>query len=375
MTILFDNLNFRNTVVLFKTICKLNNKQMPNLNGNLKDKSLNYPLLLTIAGSLLFLVFPVFTSPDFNWNFRFVRVGAFQQSFLSYLVALLFFFIHRYWILPRYYFTQQYFIYGIALLLSFFLCVVLPYSILDEGRPPMPFDTGRGPGPAPLLPTQGVFQFLFVVVCSHLLAANSRLRQVRQQQLEAELSYLKAQINPHFLFNSLNSIYALVLKHSADAPKAVVQLSNMMRYALDENPHPYIALSKELDFLEDYIALQSYRTHAGLVFESQIVRPENTALRIAPMVLVSFLENAFKYGVNPECAGKIILSIKVTEAQELDFYCSNKIVVAQPVVSNSRIGLKNTLQRLDSLYGTKYSINIAEDRDQYSVHLKLPLYD
>lgn len=348
---------------------------MPNLNGNLKDKSRNYPLLLTIAGSLLFLLFPVFTSPDFNWNFRFVQVGAFQQSFLSYLVALLFFFVHRYWLLPRYYFTQQYFIYGLALLLSFFLCVVLPYAILDGGRPPMHFEGRRGPGPGPLLPTQGVFQFLFVVVCSHLLAANSRLRQIRQQQLEAELSYLKAQINPHFLFNSLNSIYALVLKHSADAPKAVVQLSNMMRYALDDNPHPYIAVRKEFDFLEDYIALQSYRTHPGLVFESLIVRPENTALRIVPMVLVSFLENAFKYGVNPERSGKIILRIKVTEEQELDFYCSNKIVVTQPGGSSSGIGLKNTLQRLDSLYGTQYSIKITEDRDQYSVHLKLPLYD
>jgi len=349
---------------------------MSNLNGNLKDKRRNYPLLLTIVGCLLFLGFPVFTSPDFNWNFRFVRVGAFQQSFLSYLVALAFFFVHRYWILPRYYFKRHYFIYGLALLISFLACVVLPYYLMEDAvRPPMPFRTGGGPGPAPLLPTQGVFQFLFVVVCSHLLAANSRLRHLRQQQLETELSYLKAQINPHFLFNSLNSIYALVLKHSADAPKAVVQLSNMMRYALDDNTHQYITLSKELDFLEDYIALQSYRTHTELVFESEIIRPSNTALRVAPMLLVPFVENAFKYGVNPENAGKIVLRIRVDDNQVLDFYCSNKIVVPQTVMTNSRIGLKNTLQRLESLYGSKYTINIMENEAQYSVHLKLPLYD
>lgn len=348
---------------------------MPNLNGNLKDKSLNYPLLLTIAGSLLFLGFPIFTSPDFNWNFRFVGVGAFQQSFLSYLVALLFFFIHRYWLLPRYYFKHRYLLYALALLLSFFVCVVVPYFILDVDRPPMPFRRGAGPGPGPLMPTQGVFQFLFVVVCSHLMAANSRLRQVRQQKLETELSYLKAQINPHFLFNSLNSIYALVLKRSEDAPKAVVQLSNMMRYALDDNTHQYIALSKEFDFLEDYIALQSYRTPAELVFESSIIRPANTALLIAPMLLVSFVENAFKYGVNPESTGKITLSIRVTDDHVLDFRCSNKIVVEQSATSNSKIGLKNTLQRLESLYGSKYSLSITEDEDQYSVHLKLSLHD
>ncbi len=349
---------------------------MSNLNGNLKDKRLNYPLLLTIAGCLLFMVFPVFTSPDFNWNFRFVSVGAFQQSFLSYLVALAFFFVHRYWILPRYYFKRRYFIYGLALLISFFACVVLPYYLMEDVvRPPMPFRTGRGPGPSPLLPTQGVFQFLFVVVCSHLLAANSRLRHLRQQQLETELSYLKAQINPHFLFNSLNSIYALVLKHSEDAPKAVVQLSNMMRYALGDNTQQYITLNKELDFLDDYIALQSYRAHAELVFESEIIRPSNTALRIVPMLLVPFVENAFKYGVNPENAGKIVLRISVGDDQVLDFYCSNKIVVPQTVMTNSRIGLKNTLQRLESLYGNKYTINIVENEEQYSVHLKLPLYD
>lgn len=349
---------------------------MSNLNGNLKDKPRNYPLLLTIAGCLLFLGFPVFTSPDFNWNFRFVRVGAFQQSFLSYLVALAFFFLHRYWILPRYYFKRLYFIYGLALLISFLTCVVLPYYLLEDAmRPPMPFRAGRGRGPAPLLPTQGVFQFLFVVVCSHLIAANSRLRLLRQQQLETELSYLKAQINPHFLFNSLNSIYALVLKRSEDAPKAVVQLSNMMRYALDDNTHQYITLDKELDFLEDYIALQAYRAHAELIFEPEIIRPPNTALRIAPMLLVPFVENAFKYGVNPENAGKIVLNISVDDSQVLDFYCSNKIVVPQALITNSRIGLKNTLQRLESLYGNKYSINIVENEEQYSVHLKLPLYD
>lgn len=349
---------------------------MSNLNGNLKDKGFNYPLLLTIAGCLLFLGFPVFTSPDFNWNFRFVQVGAFRQSFLSYLVALAFFFIHRYWILPQYYFKRRYFVYGLALLISFVACVVLPYSIMrDVARPPMPFGSGRGHGPAPLLPTQGVFQFLFVVVCSHLLAANSRLKHLRQQQLETELSYLKAQINPHFLFNSLNSIYALVLKHSEDAPKAVVQLSNMMRYALDENIHQYISLNKELNFLEDYIALQSYRAHPELVFEAEIIRPSNATLRIAPMLLVPFVENAFKYGVNPEKAGEIVLRISVDNDQVLDFYCCNKIVLAQPVMSNSRIGLKNTMQRLESLYGNKYTIDIVEKEEQYRVHLKLPLYD
>ncbi len=348
---------------------------MSNLNGNLKDRRLNYPLLLTVAACLLFLSFPVFTSPDFNWNFRFVSVRGFQQSFLSYLIALAFFFVHRYWILPRYYFERQYIIYGLLLLCSFLVCVILPYYIDDVLRPGGYFRQGRGPGRAPLKYTQGVFQFLFVVVCAHLLAANSRLKHLRQQQLETELSYLKAQINPHFLFNSLNSIYALVLKHSEDAPKAVVQLSNMMRYALDDNTHQYITLEKELGFLEDYIALQAYRAHAELVFNLEIIRPANMSLRIAPMLLLPFVENAFKYGVNPENTGEIVLRISVDDHQLLDFYCSNKIVVPQPVINKSRIGLKNTLKRLENIYGNRYTINIVADQAQYSVHLKLPLYD
>lgn len=350
---------------------------MQNLKRNLKINNTTYTIAIAIVMSILFLLFPIFTSPDFNWNFRFIKVVPFQRSFVTYLLALSFFFINWKILLPQFFFKRKYVIYIIVLLVLFTLSNYIPLLFFKEQMPermPAP-PMGMNNRPMPFIPAQNTFQFLFAFAVSLLIATHHRVRQMEQQKLEVELSYLKAQINPHFFFNSLNSIYALVLQKSDKAPNALIQLSNMMRYVLEDGVGQYIELSKEINFLKDYFALQSFRLHDDVKVAFKMDDSQLSNGLIAPMLFATFIENAFKYGVNPDEPGNIKVSITMEADNRLRFYCSNSIVRFGNSlhVQSAGIGLKNAQQRLDNLYGGQYILDVKQDNNTYQVNLILPL--
>ena len=202
-----------------------------------------------------------------------------------------------------------------------------------------------------------------------------RLRAVLEQdKISSELSFLKAQINPHFFFNTLNNIYALTLVNADTSRKALHQLSRMMRYVLYDTQHGTAQLNQEIAFIKDYISLMELRlTDKVSVIFNLPVQINDTA--VAPMIFLPFVENAFKHGISATLPSSIFISIE-QHTGKLELIVKNSIFKENTSLEeNKGIGLTNTIRRLDLLYADRYDLLINEDTatNTYSVHLTLNL--
>ncbi|RZA02422.1 MAG: histidine kinase [Sphingobacteriaceae bacterium] len=198
-----------------------------------------------------------------------------------------------------------------------------------------------------------------------------RIAQAEADKASAELSFLKAQINPHFLFNTLNNIYSLILSGSGNAADSVMKLSNIMRYVTDDVTNNFVPLQSEIDCISDYIELQKLRIGKNSPVEFKITgNPANKV--IAPLVMMTFIENVFKYGISKREHSPIYIEIAVLDLG-ITFYCENKIFINKGESENpsTGIGIKNTIQRLQHLYPNKYILNIESDSNEYKVNLTL----
>lgn len=195
-------------------------------------------------------------------------------------------------------------------------------------------------------------------------------RDLENQRLTAELSFLKSQINPHFLFNSLNTIYSLAYQRSETTPEAVLKLSEIMRYMLYECNDNMVDLNKELQYVQNYIELQKIR-FGNKAFVDYLINGDITNQRIVPLLLIAFVENAFKHGLANDPASPICIVIDVTDHQ-IDFRISNKKHTHNRDAAGG-IGLHNVRRRLDLLYPDKYELIIRDEPDSYFCELKLLL--
>lgn len=200
-----------------------------------------------------------------------------------------------------------------------------------------------------------------------------RTQNIYTQKVAAELHNLKNQINPHFLFNSLNSIYALTVKQSAQAPEAVITLSELMRYMLYETTQKFVALEKEIGYIQNYIKLQRLRMTDGSGVQLMVTGNEN-GLKIAPLLLINFIENAFKYGTDHTGQMRIEIQLQIAD-KSLFFLCKNTLADRQKTIRNSGngIGLRNTKERLQLLYPKKHDLKITQTETEYIVTLSLDL--
>jgi sensor histidine kinase YesM len=204
---------------------------------------------------------------------------------------------------------------------------------------------------------------------------NHAREELEKDKVTSELSFLKAQINPHFFFNTLNNIYALTVVDSEVAGKAIHQLSRMMRYLLYDTQQGHTMLSQEIAFVKDYISLMQLRLTD--VVKVTIDTPAGLKdLPLAPMIFLPFVENAFKHGVSATQHSHIDI-VFVQSDKVLDLTVKNSIMKDNSVSldTNSGIGLVNTRRRLDLLYPGKYTLDINEENafNEYTVHLVLDL--
>ena len=199
--------------------------------------------------------------------------------------------------------------------------------------------------------------------------------ELDKDRVTSELSFLKAQINPHFFFNTLNNIYALTQVDADEACKAVHQLSRMMRYLLYETQQGQTMLSREIAFVKDYISLMQLRLTDAVkvVIDAPLHLPD---MPMAPMMLLPFVENAFKHGVSATEQSHVNIQV-LQRGSVLDITVKNSIMKDNSVSldTNSGIGLVNTRRRLDLLYPDKYKLDIHElnASNEYTVHLILDL--
>ena len=232
-------------------------------------------------------------------------------------------------------------------------------------------------------PNERIFRGVQILIAILLFAVGASVKLVTEwyknekikaiietQKINTELSFLKTQLNPHFLFNSLNSIYSLANKKSDATTDAIVTLSELMRYMLYETDKEYVLLKKEIEYIKNYISLQNLRLKdsSGVRFNVH----GNLDHYIEPLLLISFIENAFKYGT--DYTGKTDINIQILiEENNLTLNISNYISVKEKHKNNSGIGLQNVKSRLNLLYPNAHVLTINQSENEYSVELVLNL--
>ncbi len=202
----------------------------------------------------------------------------------------------------------------------------------------------------------------------------ARKKEVENEKLIAELRFLKAQINPHFLFNTLNNLYSLAFTNSPNTTEVIAKLSKMMRYMLYDSNHAKVPLDKEIEYIENYISLEKLRLNHQIPIDFEVKGNTNQVM-IVPLVLITFLENAFKHGVNgndPNSWVKVLLNI---EGKTCTYTVENSTLVS--VNGNARegsgIGLQNLKRRLELSYPNAYELKVENKNSKHSIQLKLDL--
>ena len=200
-------------------------------------------------------------------------------------------------------------------------------------------------------------------------------KELQTQTMQSELKFLKSQINPHFLFNTLNSLYALTLKKSEKAPEIVIKLSEMMRYMLYECNEKKVPLQKEVNYIKNYLALEKLR-HGSNVDIGFVVKGEVNDQQIAPLMFIPFLENSFKHGLhNAISHGFVNINLNI-DNNEVKFHIENSKADSLPLQVHKRsggIGLVNVKRRLNLLYPGHYDLGINDNPKTYAVNLKIDL--
>lgn len=225
-------------------------------------------------------------------------------------------------------------------------------------------------------------KFLGIMLLALTLAAALKIARDsytrRQQVKDAELKLLKAQLNPHFLFNTLNNLYGLSVAKSDKLPELMLKLSNLLRYSLYETKEITVPLEKEIQYLENYIALEKIRLEdqTAILFENNVT---DATIKIAPMLLIVFVENAFKHlTMSEDQKGRVFVSIEEKDRQLL-FKCINTFNNNHKQHNHdlekgrSGIGLLNVKKRLALLYPEKHALHIDANDNEYHVKLTLAL--
>ncbi len=204
------------------------------------------------------------------------------------------------------------------------------------------------------------------------LTVQNKNRKLTELQYTTELKYLKAQIQPHFFFNTLNSLYSLSIKKSDLAPNLVLKLSDFMRYVIYDAKKKKLPLVQEIEHIDNYIELEKMR-HSNRVVSQVDITGNIDGVKVVPMLFLPFIENAFKHGLKDN--DEMRLSIAFERARnELTFSSKNNYYQPKDQKTQSNgIGIQNVKRRLQLLYPNSYSLNIAKENNEYTVQLKIPV--
>jgi hypothetical protein len=336
-------------------------------------KSKTAQVLFHVIGVTIFLSLPIIFWPGQGGISDFFSDNRALRGYSNDILILLFFYLNFYFLIPKLYFTRKYAYFILALLICFLIVTFLPDFVLPfRETPRMGHRSGPGGSRMFFFIGHSLIFFLAVVFFSLMLKINNRWKQTEKEKLKAELSYFKAQINPHFLFNTLNTIYSLAIQKSPDTSEAVVKLSGMMRYVLSEASQDFVPLEKEIGYISDYIDLQKIRFGETVTIDYNPCEPL-PGKTIAPLILIPFIENAFKFGVNPTEKSYIGILIRL-EGNELHLNVFNRKVTKKvEAETSSGLGINNTRRRLELLYPQKHRLDVRDNDTDYIVDLFITL--
>lgn len=291
---------------------------------------------------------------------------------VSLLIALAWANIH--WLIPRYLLRGRYggyFVWVFLLLLGY----LLVQSFYDFYL----FGYVLGPSRYASLSTSLIYNFTHTSLYLLLTVAlkfsmdwyeqKKLLQEIQVEKLQAEVNYLRSQVNPHFLFNALNNLYALTLKKSDEAPEVVLKLAELMEYMLYESEDARVPLEKEINYLNNYLELEKIRQGNNADIRLTVTGNMDKCW-IPPFLILPLVENAFKHGVN-RAVRNAYLFISVNIAEDLEIRIENNKSNNQGPEHNGGIGLLNLRRRLELLYPGKYILETVDGPDKYQVYLKI----
>ena len=216
--------------------------------------------------------------------------------------------------------------------------------------------------------------FIGIVVLWRYLELQKRTRLLEKEKLQTELNYLKSQINPHFLFNTLNNIYSLSLENSKKTSQLILEFSEFLSFSIYESGKRTIPLQREIDLINNFVALEKSRFEDRVKVVSKIDKEGITAFTIPPLILVPFVENAFKHSLKEETAiAEVMISLKIDKGFLVFNVHNSKPIHVQDVKKNHGVGLENIRKRLEIFYGDAHRLIINNELQSFSILLTINL--
>jgi len=314
--------------------------------------------------------------------------GAFQFVVMLLPITVATTYFLNYYLVPKYILQKKYFLFILYFIYTFIISitlglnvVVLTFVVFAD------FNTGN------MVPAS--FNIIYLIAANYLvvlfavtiklvnhwyrmdnknLLLEKKSMEIELKLKEAELKLLKAQIHPHFLFNTLNNLYGLVLSGSDNAPDIVLKISSLLDYMLYQSIRPFVGLNEEIEYIRDYMELEKLRYNNLNIRLSKKGWFEHHT--IAPMILQPFVENAFKHGISKDVDNQWLeIGIQLNE-DILNFYVKNPRRLDSDTDKTDYtegIGLKNVQKRLGIIYPKRYDLKIREDQDTFTIYLQLKL--
>lgn len=298
------------------------------------------------------------------------------------LIRILFYLVlvygNIYFLIPRFLNERKLLLYGISLLALVIILTPVMVNVFYwrfQGFPELQAQVVRHQTGYYLLNFLITGAFAIFKIISDWVKAERDSRKIRTETMQSELRFLKSQINPHFLFNTLNSLYALTIRKSDLAPEIVLRLADMMRYMLYECNEKWVPLQREITYMENYLELEKLR-HGEKADVHLHVQGEPGEMRVPPLLFIPFLENSFKHGLARSMDKGFVEVVLMIEPDEIHFSITNSKPAQLPHPEAARfggIGLNNVRKRLDLLYPNAYDLQIENEPLTFRVNLQLKL--
>jgi sensor histidine kinase YesM len=338
-------------------------------------KSIEFTIHLLIWGGLFILVF-----------LEVHNLGGFKKEDGSIYIPLVYglltnlilFYLNAYYLIPKYLPTRKIKAY-VTWVLSLFFGITFIESFLDHFIFINLYSTEDEPFLAQIILNIIINSLVLSLSIGYGFIKNwiineNQKQKLVKEKLSAELNYLKAQVNPHFLFNTLNMAYASAVKHGdVDTSDIIEKLSGLLRYNLYECNEIKVDLEKELNYLENYIILQSKRLSEDIKQYLKIhIDKTQSHYKIAPLLLMPIIENVFKHGILLSNPGEIEINVSI-QNNKLKLFTKNPLVLNKIKSDYSGIGNRNTKARLDLLYKNMYSLTTKTENNYYITELSIQL--
>ena len=322
-------------------------------------------MLHILCWALLFIVPLFFHGSDESWTMAWHRYMRGLGASVSYLLV---FYLNYLWIVPRYMLKKKdwkmFLLINVLVLVAGQLAVDMWHVIINNFMPELNeqgFKRGRHFSRLPRYFYGSLVNILFIAlaVAVRMYQRWQHLEEARKEaeaaRAEAELSNLRSQLNPHFLLNTLNNIYALIAFDQDKAQTAVGELSKLLRHVLYENQQDYVPLYKEADFMRNYIELMKIRVTDNVKIVDNINVQPNDSTPVAPLIFISLIENAFKHGISPQGTGEIKIALSQVDGEITCEIRNTHYPKRENDKSGSGIGLEQVSRRLELMYPDSYT--------------------